>query len=459
MRPVIVAVVLAAARLASAQDTGPPAEKPAVADPASPRRHDISLSGRLDLHAVHREGTLEEARGNLNSAASPEPDDTFFSGWLSLRLDAEISDTIHGVLELETQPYSGGKVNGFATDAVDGLVEQAYIDVSRFLHDKLSLRLGIQKIQLKLRPHAEPFFLDVSRAESFYSGVVTGPAASFARATADRDLSEAAGARLLWEPEEFLLFQAFAGLTGEAGSVKEDEGLFYAYGNVWIPERASGHVLVALVSGAGGGSEVWTVGIGVDAYPWRPLEAFAEVYLQTGSLDSNTDKSAWALNLGGRLWRENLWIEAAFAWRTGDDDPTDGEDGAFQSYESVEQFLLVESAEVGLDWDTNVRSIRLAAGVERWDLGGAFTDVSVRIDVGLFRFNENVRSSTGTVLVSDSDDAIGNEVDLTVAWTYDERLTFRLRAAVLTGSDVLEALTASRDDSAAAVLLGAELRY
>jgi hypothetical protein len=454
MKHALMLVVVAAARLAQAQETGPPAgERPKASSPK------VTVSGTVAPAYAHREGTVEEARGNLNTAAPSTPDTDFFSGRLTVRLDVEVGRTVKAVVEFENQSYSAGANNPFATDSGGEFFEQAYVELIDFLLPKLSARLGVQDVKLTLRPHADAFFLDVSESESFFAGTVFGPASSFARATADRDISEAAGVRLLYEPEDFLLFQAFAGTSGEAGPPSSDEGLFYLYGNLWIPETASVFLLGALTTGPGHGTEVVTVGFGADVYLKRWLEAFAETYFQFGGLDERTDKQAWALQLGGRVWMERWFAEGAFAFRSGDDSASDGEDGAFQSYESVERFLLAESAEFGLDWDTNVRSIQFAFGVQGADLGGSFRDVSARIDVGLFRFNQDLRTSTGAVLLSTADDSIGNEVDVTIAWAYDASLTFTLKGGILAGSDVLEKLTASRDSSAAAAVVGASLRF
>jgi hypothetical protein len=317
----------------------------------------------------------------------------------------------------------------------------------------------VQDIRLSLRPHADAFFLDVAESEAFFSGAVSSPTGGFVRATADRDLSETAGIKLIYDAEEFLLFQGYVGVVRESGAPSDDETLAYVYGNLWIPETVSAFLLVALVAGPGHEAQVFTVGFGADGYlkPW--LEAFGEVYVQAGSIDPNTDKLAYGFQIGSRVWATQWFIEGSFAFRSGDDDPTDGDDAAFQSYESEGHLLIAENAEVGLDWDTNVRAIRLIVGLQNADLGGVFKDVTFRLDAGLLRFNEDLRSATGAVLVSSSKDAIGNEVDFSAEWVYEETVSFFLRAGVLVGSDVLETLTASRDDNAAAFMIGGRVRF
>ncbi len=435
------------------------AQEMPVAPPESTWKPKVTLSGRIGGYYAYREGALEESRGNLNSASGGLADTDFFSGRISVRLEAQVQPTIRGVIELSNKPYGAGSNHPFGQDAVEAFVEQGYAEVRSFLTPKLTFRAGIQDVKLNLRPHADSFFLDVAHAESFYSGAVFGATSSFVRTTADRDLSEAAGVKFLYDAEEFLTLHAFAGAVREAGAPSKDEGLFYAYGNLWIPETVSCFLLLALVSGPAHESQVFTLGLGANGYvkPW--LEAFGESYYQFGSLDADTGKQAWGVQLGARAWMLSWFFEVAFAYRSGDEDALDGTDGSFQSYESSDQFLVVESADVGMDWDTNVRSLCFTVGVQSADLGGAFGNVTVRLDAALFHFNEELRSSTGSVLLGGSDDAIGNEIDLSVLWAYDEALTFQLRGGALFGSDVLEKLTASGDRSALALVMGGSLRF
>src|SRR6185503_8945953 len=82
-------------------------------------------------------------------------------------------------------------------------------------------------------------------------------------------------------------------------------------------------------------------------------------------------KEAYAFNLGARylgFFDRKLWIEAALARRSGDRRAGDDHDQAFQSYENVNRFLILESSEFGLDVDTNVTSTRLTVGVGPFDV-------------------------------------------------------------------------------------------
>ena len=283
--------MLAAILLLLAQD--PP-------NPEAPVKPKVTLSGRLEGRYAHREGTIEEARGNLNTAAAPGPDTDFFTGRASLRLDAEFRAGIRAVLELENQPYSAGSNNPFGRDRAEAFFEQAYLELRDFLAPRLTVRAGVQDLKLTLRPHAEAFFLDISESESFFSGATFGVTSSFVRPTADRDLSETAGLKLIYDAEEFLLFHAFAGVVREGGAPSEDENLFYLYGNLWIPETVSVFLLTALVSGPAHESQIVTIGLGADGYlkPW--FEAFGEFYVQAGSLDGTTRSEERRVGKEGR---------------------------------------------------------------------------------------------------------------------------------------------------------------
>ena len=424
----------------------------------------LQLSGKFDIHYASRDGALNEAGSVLNGGALGDQTATnAWAGRFTLRTDVTVKDSVTGVLELENRSFDGGLNRPFSSNPELNaiLVEQAYIDVPDFLHRGLSLRIGIQDLTFRNRPHDEPFFLDLDESEGFFAGY--SAAGMHVRNTVDRDVLEATGVKVSWAPNDFMVLQGAAVVYGEGGASSSDESVYLLAVNSMLAEHWAAWVLAALVSGGDPHlSEIVTVGAGVDGYlgDSRWLELFAEVYGQDGTLaDSPTivRKRAYAFNAGARaLPCSCLWLEGAFSHRSGNRKAGDGRDQAFQSYENENRFLILQSAEFGLDVDTNVRVARLAIGAGPIDLDGR--PLRFQLDAGRFAAVEQPLDASG-VRLAGSHRQWGVETDLTASWSYNESLSFRVQAAGLWGSELLEALTEHGRDRAFLIVAGADLKF
>lgn len=440
------------------------------------------LGGEIDLRWVLRDGNLNRAAFALNNggnpfvpAASPDTADLFV-GRMILHLDGTVSPEVSWHLQLRAPP------NVVRSDTPIGHVtlnspyfEHAYVET--WFDADWMLRAGIQPLRLQNRPPGlgEPFFLDLTEAESFFGGVTFPPPAAAVpaalttavRSTVERTGGHPVGVRVRFDPHPLAMVEGFALNVGEAAGglpLNRDEYLIGMHASAAIPDEVSIFTLTTFHSGPYRGSNLWTLGAGADWYvdEGRALEVFVEAYGQLGSLIEEAgikvDKeAAWAAQAGLRRRFEEFWIEASVAWLTGDQNPADGSDQAFQSYENVDQFLLVEDNEVGLDLDTNLRSVKLSAGTGLGPGLIAAGDLCGRLDVGWFQLDEPLADVFGGRLASQED--VGVEVDGSVIWQAFEQLDFRLRAGWLFSSDVLEALTPSGSRDAYAVSVGMMLRF
>ncbi|HYE99137.1 MAG TPA: hypothetical protein VEJ18_09520, partial [Planctomycetota bacterium] len=192
-----------------------------------------------------------------------------------------------------------------------------------------------------------------------------------------------------------------------------------------------------------------TFGAGWNGYlgEKRWLELFAEAYVQGGALLDNVRKRAYAAQAGARAFLGPAWLEGAASLRGGDRDPGDDRDEAFQSYENENRFLILQSAEFGLDVDTNLLLVRASAGYGPTPLGGH--PLRLRLDVGRFEADEELAGET----------AWGVEADLTAELEWNASLAMRITFAWLGASDLLEILTSDGDDDALMFLAGADLRF
>jgi hypothetical protein len=413
----------------------------------------LQVTGHLDLHYVYRSAAIDQTGALLNGIAPVQAgSENFWSGRLSLRTDVEVKDFVSGVLELENRSFERGINKPFGAVPPDSPIHirQGYIEVGEFLTSGLNLRVGVQNVVYRNRPQDDAFFMNLSESEGFFRGF--NPAGNDIVNTVDREISQPVGVRVSYAPFEIMTFQAFWIVTGERGGT-DDETVYGFAANSLLGEFWSAWLLFAFVTGTDGLDGIATLGVGIDGYFFddRSLEVFAEGYLQGGTLVDrpNVRKRAFAANLGARylgFFDRKLWFEAALSHRSGDRRAGDDHDQAFQSYEYVNRFLIMDSAEFGLDVDTNVTCARMTVGVGPFQVDGR--PLRVQLDVGRFGAVAPVLSvSRGW----------GVESDLGVTWNYNESFNLTAKAAWLADSDVLHELTG--ESHAWIFVFGADLRF
>jgi hypothetical protein len=414
----------------------------------------LQVTGHLDLHYLDRGEEIVRAGVALNTLApATGGSDNFWSGRISLRTDIEVKDFVTGVIEFENRSFERGINKPFGADPPDSPVQvrQGYIDIGQFLTPSLSVRIGVQNITYRNRPQDEPFFMDLGESEGFFRGfrAATGDVTN----TVDREIGQPVGIRVFYSPLEIMSLQAFWIVYGEGGGTTHDESVYGIVANSLLGEHWSAWLLLTMVRGGSDRLDgVGTLGLGVDGYLCddKSVEVFVEGYLQGGQLrhsPASVGKRANAVNLGARTFIDRkFWLEASFARRSGDRRAGDDRDQAFQSYENVNRFVIMESSEFGLDVDTNIASARMAAGVGPFEVDGR--PLLLRADVGRFGAVESVLS-----LGRDW----GIEVDLGATWNYNESFNLSIKGARLGGSDLLRQLAG--DGVAWLVVFGADLRF
>ena len=416
----------------------------------------LQLTGRVDVHYLNRSGEIDAAGGTLNGVTPlPTGSENFWSGRLSLRADIEVKDLVTGVLELENRSFEAGMNRPFGASPPDSPVEirQGYIDVGDFLLSRLGLRIGVQNVTFRNRPHDEPFFMDLGESEGFSRGF--DPAGGSVVNTVDRDITQPVGVRVFYSPVEIMTLQAFWMVTREGGGTAHDESVFAIMANSLLGENWAAWLLLAGVNGgADRQGTTGTFGLGIDGYfgDDKAVEIFAEGYAQAGTLrhaPARVGKNAYAFNLGARylgFFDRKLWIEAALSRRSGDRRAGDDHDQAFQSYENVNRFLVMESSEFGLDVDTNVTSTRLTVGAGPFDVSGR--PLRIQLDVGRF---------AAVAPVMGFGRQWGVESDLSGTWNYNESLSFRVKGAWLADSELLHRMVG--ENHAWLIVFGADLKF
>lgn len=388
---------------------------PAVAQDAPPLQRppapSLTFSGSLRLEYFARDSAIEELRSRLAGFTGPRGDDTFLSADARVRFDARLPD-VRVTSELAVLPYDDGANRGLGAGDSEAILKQLFADLEGFLAPDFTLRAGAFEYAWRIRPHGEPFLLDLGRAESFFSGA------------GDRDLNQAAGALLKWRAGDFVEIEALWMTSIEGGSASSDESPIALLVNFPLGERSAVFLGALHVAGEGA-PRVTTWGGGADWYfgPDRELELFGEGWMQAGRISRGVSRRAWAAQAGARVVTGDWRTEVSGAWRSGDDDPADGREETFQSYEGQERFRIVESAEFGLDWDVNLSSIRFSLARRLGESADA------RLDAARFQLSEPVAGF---------DRDLGIEVDGSVTWECSRAVAAWIAGAILFGSDTLE---------------------
>jgi hypothetical protein len=337
-------------------------------------------------------------------------------------------------------------------------IKQGYINVDDFLLSKFGVRIGVQDVTFRNRPQDEPFFMDLGESEGFYRGF--RPAEALITNTVDRDITEPVGVRLFYSPFEIMTLQAFWMVVGEGGGTPHDESVYGLVANSLLGEDWSAWLMFVAVSGGEGGlGTIETFGLGLDGFFFddKAVEVFVEGYAQTGTLrhaPAAIHKSAYAYSLGARylgFFNRKLWLEVAYSRRSGDRRIGDDHDSAFQSYENVNRFLILESSEFGLDVDTNISSTRLTVGVGPFDVSGR--PFRVQLDVGRFAAATQVVGPIGVI----EGRMWGIESDLSFIYDYNSSLSFKLKGALLGDSSLLKQLV--NENHAWMIVFGADLNF
>lgn len=436
----------------------------------------ITISGELRLSLVSRnERVFKAIFGPARSGQTPVPlagtasaprlgpgltpataltpiggtgSETILDPLIALNLDVQLADGVNAFLQLQT-PYQFGDEGGSTPSSSVGVVrrtlevEQLYVNWQGAFVPELSLRLGIQEFKHDFTGNGNPFFVDVSRAETPFdnpgpNNATNGTADTGAPQASSGGLvhtQEAAGASALWEVGDLDL-EMFYFTIGETYRKNSDRTLF----GVSLSTDSDLSDEMAWNAGVGlymmqndSSSVVYTFGGGGAIHLMNEsLKVYGEAYLQWGDYNhiggagDIDQQEAFAIYGGFRYTLPdvtgNPYIDLSYWEISGDDDGGDTKNTAFVSLENNNDTIIVEDGLYGLDIDQNYRAIKGKVGFSPHS--------QIRIDAlyAFFQLHENngTYSAIGT-----TQDKIGDEFDVSVRYFATDYLTFRAAAGWL----------------------------
>ncbi|MGE3163332.1 MAG: alginate export family protein [Planctomycetota bacterium] len=390
----------------------------------------------------------------LTAAQSATPlggtgSETILKPTIALNLDVQLADGVNTVLTLQT-PYQFGDEGGTNTSSTPGVVrrnlevEQLYVNWKGAFVPELTLRFGIQEFKQDFTGSGNPFFVDVSRAETPFdnpgpNNAAAGTADVGAPQSASAGLvnsQEAAGLHALYElgDLDLELFYFTIGETYRKNSDRTLFGLSLSTASDLTEEMAwsAGVGLYMLQNDSS--SVIYTVGGGGAIHLMNEsLKLYGEGYVQGGDYreiggpaNGISQRNAFALYGGFRYTLPDVtgspFFDVSYWEISGDDNGGDSRNTAFVSLENNNDTIIVEDGLYGLDIDQNYRAIKAKAGFSPHS--------QLRVDAlyAFFQLHENngTYSAAGT-----TQDKIGDEFDVSLRYFATDYLTFRAAAGWL----------------------------
>jgi hypothetical protein len=343
--------------------------------------------------------------------------------------------------------YIGQGDNGGQNIAVD----EAWIELRQFFSQNLTLKVGLQDFSKKLRDaDTGSFYMDLGEA-SYSSG----------------GKADATGFVFTYDSgNQWMLDLTFLTVQETASTSVDDITMLGAFFEYVFGEGQHLHANLAVVDGDEASiTQVIDFGAGIlwsNVADIAGLDPYAEFHILSGDSGRAVDADAEAFRLGAR-WRfenssGNPWIDLSYWSITGDATSSAGDDEDYASAENVEDLLIIESADYGLNIRNNYTAIKLSAGMSTTlNVAGAPSsqdNLDLEVRIGIVELEEDNGAT---------DDEWGTEVDIIATWHLNKSVDVFAAIAFLSGSDLLEANTSSdtdiEDDSTTMFLFGTEVGF
>lgn len=460
--------------------------------------HTIVIDGNIIITGYYRDEAINmvlDQDGFPDGVGFPSPEefnasDVAYLVEYNFGLTSELADKVTGRIVVGNKPIAGVGSDFSINDSIgDGFIDtellQAYVTVEEFLAKSLTFSIGIMDLKYELRgPAKGAFYLDLRNAESSFLSPTTEAFAGeayaydtfgelafggggFAGLTKTRN-GTAGGWKMTYNDSDTVYVDLFAftvaeSLTagGGASAGNADEALYGVNLDYLFDKQGDRKSLFSAIFTLNTNdqaiSKLYTLGIGVDYFVDR-WELYGELYYQFGDYgyitpvdfaggawggNETVDQSAWAGYVGTAYNFESdykPYLDLSFWYLTGDEGDVDDtgtiENEDFVSYECNKSSMILEDSTFGLDVDSNYWAIKLQGGFTT-TTGLKKDDLAFTLFYGFFQLVEepNRMFMGAAALDRDIEKDLGNEVDLKVAWTYNESLSFTFGAGWLFGAD------------------------
>jgi hypothetical protein len=413
----------------------------------------INMSGAILMDMIYRSPELSwmtDFVGNAGGFGPQESDgETTAEGRVSLRFDAELSDKISAVVELQHKRVDGGidRFTGTTSPEVD--LRTAALKINDFFQAGLSAQMGLVEWSFDVRGKGSSFAFDPRNSQQLNRNLrltEDSVGAWATRGAAPNEL-EPVGVVLSYVKDAWTLELVMLPVVNEGGNPSFDESLYavdFWYNLESAVGKGSRIGLIAAVSGLDGAAAgvdnhstaMVTVGAGVNLVFQGGVELYGEIYKQAGKVgrdaggdDAKAAGYAFQAGLDYHLQgnENNIWVGINLTVVSGDsnDDPTDRDADAFMSYENVNDLLILENQYFGVDLDTNYTAVKIKGGI-------TFGKLDVTAIIGIVSATEELTNGP------DDEDKFGNEFDVNARYNLNKQVALTVNFGVLVSSDILE---------------------
>jgi hypothetical protein len=483
-------------------------EKPVTTTKEKADTIKVNVSGRTTYDLVYRG---REMTGYTSSESNPvfipffgatfpnpatAESETTVEGFAAVRIDVEFTGKVSGVVEFGTKRIDGdpdevgGGIQRLGDDSSYRLrLREARLNLAELFAPEISAQLGMPTWTFDVRGKGHSLAFNPRQSQTITRNLDSLGQLNVAEAL-DARLIEAAfcndvepfGGTVTWSADPLTIEVILLPLVEEGGSASRDVSLYavdgwYTFGD---PSQRSRAGLILALSKQRGPSpdpngtpgDLITLGGGTSVKLLDgALEVFGEAYVQTGSVGETLAGARQKIDAKGNAFQLGfeyhhtvgnplpVWFGASYTFLSGDGDtdPNDTKANRFASYEGVNELMILEDRELGLDWDSNYKAIKINLGAQFT----AFTknDLEVRALVGIAQAAEAVDPAGA------NEDDLGNEVDLRARWSVTPQVAIQLGIAQLFGSKILEkSMTAGgagvhADDKTSLYLLGMDMKF
>lgn len=433
----------------------------------------ITIGGEVDLRAIFRNDDLMDINGGIlrvPSGAAASHSDFFADPNMTLNIDIvdDSTPTWKARLSLKTPQWitdDFGNMFRFIS------LREAYVELPEILFPEVSFRAGIMNYSTDVRKNGQSFLFHPYESESAFGvrlgnaagnpavvppggpGVInilgngggvpsTGTSASpgaFAdgvgpgTSTGEANTIETAGILTRFSQGAISVDAFYFNLLELRDMGAGDEVAFGSTATFDLQERGRLQaVYVAFENDSS--SRIHNLGLGASVMPIQgnnlgELEVYGEFVYQFGNYATNVadlagrnlHQDSFGTYAGVRyefkLGQFKPGLDASWWYLKGDNRPGGNVNNDFVSYENIDDTLIVEENNYGLDIDTNYTAFKVRAllGVDTNSEDDLENDLEFSILYAFFQQEQAERNQP---------EKIGDEVDIVVRWNYSPSLVF-----------------------------------
>jgi hypothetical protein len=455
-------------------------EKPITTSKDNSDTVKVTVSGDLVLDYVWRGREISEFVAPVvpgsGGAATHAVND--FEGYAAIRVNAELSDKVSGLIEFGTKRVDGGLVqfwgarSSFGTASFGQAIalREGQINLSDFLVNDLKAQIGITTWTFDMRGKGESMAFDLRHTPQITHNIagvgmpintretngVLGNRASL------KDELEPVGLVLTYNRDALKVDAVILPAIVEGGYNSSDEALYALDLMYSLDSVGKGSHIGAIIalhqfnstafSGGPGGDMMFTIGGGGDFWLMdKALEVYVEAYGQFGTVSKpSAAVGGPTVKAGGLAFQfgadyhlpnngNNLWGGINYTYYSGDNQTTPGNKmNRFAAYQNIHDLMILEDMYTGFNWDSNYWAFKLDGGFAL-SLGSGKNNLELSAIFGFARTQSTIAFTPAGGLAAATDTRkLGDEVDLKARWLLNKQASINIGVGFLFSSDVLK---------------------